>query len=158
MSDAIITGLADAVAYAKIDTLVQECQAEIDALRPAPTPSILEALHDISQTKSLMVTPETFKAVKMSFPVEKPDPSDNPLLAGYTMRYAGVPVHVADIPLEEVLDWSECRSPSRSKRRHAQGIKTRVRITYREVAYLIDTKALSMRLDRMLWDELYGRK
>lgn len=35
-------------------------------------------------------------------------------------------------------DWSRCRSPSRSKRRRAQGIKTRVVITEKPVVLVLD--------------------
>ena len=86
---------------------------------------------------------------------------DNPLLAGATPGYGaesatfntdsgllfGMKVVVADVPPQITYDWSECRSPSRAKRRHARGIPQRVKIIKTDVAYLIDQAALDMGRD-----------
>lgn len=73
---------------------------------------------------------------------------DNPLLAGATPGHLfGMKVVVADVPPQITYDWSECRSPSRAKRRHARGIPQRVKIIKTDVAYLIDQAALDMGRD-----------
>jgi hypothetical protein len=84
---------------------------------------------------------------------------ENPILNGYTTTYLGLPIETIDIPPEEVIDWSGCRSPSRAKRRHARGIPQRVKVTYRERAFLFDKRALGdirRRFDRMVVKMLYG--
>lgn len=48
----------------------------------------------------------------------------------------GLNVVSNELCYREEHDWSACRSPSRSKRRHARGIKTRVRVFHKPVAYL----------------------
>ena len=68
--------------------------------------------------------------------------ADNPILAGGLASYHQIPFHVVDIPKEKVLDWSGCRSPARAKRRHAKGYPQRVKITERDVAYLVDPRVL----------------
>lgn len=84
----------------------------------------------------------------------------NPLMAGYTTSYASIPYDVVNIPPEEVIDWSGCRSPARAKRRHAKGIPQRIKITYRERAYLVDTKAIEnamrIRFERMAYGDIMG--
>lgn len=70
-------------------------------------------------------------------------PADNPILQGYTTSLVGLPVDVVDVPPEEVFDWSGCRSPSRAKRRYARGIPQKVKIERREVAYLVDSRAIA---------------
>ena len=57
----------------------------------------------------------------------------------------GMQIKIADIPAEKVFDWSGCRSPSRARRRHAQGHPQRVKITEREVMYLMDRRAMEFR-------------
>lgn len=69
--------------------------------------------------------------------------TDNPLYAGYTTTLMGIPVKSVNIPPEQVIDWSGCRSPSRAKRRHARGIPQRIKVEYRERAYLIDQSVLT---------------
>lgn len=83
--------------------------------------------------------------------------SDNPLFAGSLRQtYAGMPVEFSDIlPTVIRYDWSDCRSPSRAKRRHARGIKTRVKIIHQDVAYLI-TKKFEYELQKMYLSALYG--
>lgn len=60
----------------------------------------------------------------------------NPLVTGY------LGVEVFDIPPETVYDWSGCRSPARAQRRHKLGFQQRVKITTKDVAYLIDKDAM----------------
>ena len=100
---------------------------------------------------ALAVEARTFKPSRAELP--------NPLLTGYTTSYASIPCHVVDIPPEEVIDWSGCRSQSRAKRRHAKGIPQRIKITYRERAYLVDRKAIAdamlVRFERAAYDELF---
>ncbi len=36
----------------------------------------------------------------------------------------------SDCMVDEVRDWSKCRSPSRARRRHARGIRTRMEIRF----------------------------
>lgn len=57
----------------------------------------------------------------------------------------GMQIKIADVPREKVFDWSDCRSPSRARRRHAQGHPQRVKITEREVMYLMDRRAMEFR-------------
>lgn len=69
----------------------------------------------------------------------------------------------AVLPPEEVFDWSECRSPSRAKRRYARGLLQRVKVAHNEVALLINedtfTRAAANaaeRIDTMFMKQLYG--
>lgn len=68
----------------------------------------------------------------------------NPLVTGYTIerKFRGLGVEVFDIPPETVYDWSGCRSPARAQRRHKLGFQQRVKITTKDVAYLIDKDAM----------------
>lgn len=69
--------------------------------------------------------------------------TDNPIYAGYSARtFCGFPVEVADIPREKVFDWSGCRSPARARRRYKQGHQQRVKISERDVAYLVGKRAV----------------
>ena len=45
----------------------------------------------------------------------------------------GMPIKESIHATELVQDWSKCRSPSRAKRRHAKGIRTRL-VEYRKPA------------------------
>ena len=45
-----------------------------------------------------------------------------------TLQFMMPKVVLDDQLVDRVVDWSLCRSPSRSKRRHRRGIKTRMRI------------------------------
>lgn len=62
----------------------------------------------------------------------------NHLTVGRTQSYMGIEIVPVDIPPEEVIDWSGCRSPSRARRRHARGIPQRITIKRIERAYLIN--------------------
>jgi hypothetical protein len=95
--------------------------------------------------------------VRVSTPPQKPE-IDNPIYAGFTHRYHGIPYEVVDIPPEEVFDWSACRSPSRAKRRHARGIPQRVQITYRERVFLFDRRAFDARFEQMATKLLFNGK
>lgn len=86
-------------------------------------------------------------------------PSGNPLRVGYSQSYASVDIEPVNIPPDEVIDWSGCRSPSRAKRRHARGIPQRIRITYRDRAYLINRDMfdkLARNLDARMIAAIYG--
>ena len=86
-------------------------------------------------------------------------PRGNPLFAGLTeTTFMGLPVEVADIPPQITYDWSGCRSPARAKRRHARGFPQRVKITKRDVAYLVDKAAMRMRaaMERDFVKMIYG--
>jgi len=60
-------------------------------------------------------------------------------------------VEVHDIPPEQVFDWSACRSPARAQRRYRQGHPQRVKISYRERAFLFDKRVLTY------WTNSYER-
>lgn len=101
--------------------------------------TLLQAHPDLmSPRQSLFLSSGYRDAVKAEFSVAE----SNPLYQS-AMSYVGIPVRTFDIPKQKVYDWSGCRSPSRAKRRHARGIQQRVKITERDVAYLIDERALS---------------
>ena len=85
--------------------------------------------------------------------------NDNPLFAGQLASYHGFSLNVVDIPKEKVFDWSGCRSPARAKRRYAKGHPQRVKVTEREVAYLVDTSVLRRYADytdRVIMKALIG--
>lgn len=90
-----------------------------------------------------------------------PPLGDNPIAVGYTQSYMGLPVETFEIPPEEVIDWSGCRSPARAKRRHAQGHPQRIKVTYRERAFLIDRRVLGFdfarRFERGALAAFYGK-
>jgi hypothetical protein len=106
---------------------------------------MVKALADFSPPprQSLMMSAGFRKALARETPPIIGAGDGNPLLHGYTQSYVGIPVEPFAIPPEEVIDWSGCRSPSRAKRRHAQGIPQRIKIEYRERAYLINRDALA---------------
>lgn len=117
------------------DDLLREIMRAASAARPA---------------QSLMISPRALNALKTEFApymVAEPTLSTNPIYAGYTTKFAGVPVEVVDIPPEEIVDWSGCRSPARAKRRRARGFPQRVKITYQERAYLFHRQALANRFE-----------
>lgn len=85
--------------------------------------------------------------------------NNNPLRDGLVNSYHGFAVTVVDLPKEKVFDWSGCRSPARAKRRHARGYPQRVKITERDVAYLVDASVLrgfAHDFDRMAMKALMG--
>lgn len=49
----------------------------------------------------------------------------------------GIDVITSDLMTEDYEDWSACRSPSRAKRRHRRGIKTRMVIRSRPLKYAL---------------------
>lgn len=101
-----------------------------------------KAIEDFRPRQSLMMSAGFRRALaKEAAPIIVD--GGNPLLSGYAQTYAGIPVEMFDIPPEEVIDWSGCRSPSRAKRRHARGIPQRIKVEYRERAYLINRNALA---------------
>lgn len=61
---------------------------------------------------------------------------NNPRHNGAMSSMFGLNVVANEQCYREEFDWSVCRSPSRAKRRHAQGIRTRVKISHKPVAYL----------------------
>lgn len=93
-------------------------------------------------TQRLLI-PNTMKAAVLDMPQRAPATHDSPLFAGYSIERSlcGIPVQFADIPPVITYDWSDCRSPSRAKRRHARGIPQRVKVIKQDVAYLIGPQA-----------------
>jgi hypothetical protein len=111
--------------------------------------------------KTLLVSPGWKREMLAKFAKDSPGPS--PLDAHSVSRsYMGIPFEVADIPPERVEDWSGCRSPARAKRRAKQGHPQRVKVTFREVAFLVDKAALGRgltdRFDRMAVKLALGEK
>lgn len=120
---------------------------------------MMRAIDDMKPAQSLLVSSGVRAQLEADHRANAPTLTDNPIFAGYTQRYMGLPVETFDIPPEEVFDWSGCRSPGRAKRRHARGIPQRVKITYRERAFLFDRRVLTdfmNRFDRMAVKMLYG--
>lgn len=124
---------------------------------------MMRAVNDIEPLPSLLVSRGMRARLEADHSANAPTFTDNPIFPGYTPRYMGLPVETFDIPPEEVFDWSGCRSPSRAKRRHARGIPQRVKITYRERAFLFDRRVLNdiagsfdRMFDRMVVKMLYG--
>lgn len=109
--------------------------------------------------QTLLVSPGMkHEMAKAAFALE-PRITDPPWHVVSRQTFMGLPVRTLDIPPEEVLDWSDCRSPSRAKRRHARGIPQRVKITYRERAYMITDQALAdfnRRFEQMAMKALFG--
>lgn len=104
-----------------------------------------KAMEDFSPPpqQSLLMSAGFRRALAKEAPTFAGVGDSNPLFHGYTQSYAGIAVEKFDIPPEEVIDWSGCRSPSRAKRRHARGIPQRIKIEYRERAYIINKDALA---------------
>lgn len=114
--------------------------------------------HNFRLTASHLLLPPAMKArLQSEAAANASSISDNPLFAGSLRQtYAGMPVEFSDIlPTVIRYDWSDCRSPSRAKRRHARGIKTRVKIIHQDVAYLI-TKKFEYELQKMYLNALSG--
>jgi len=103
-----------------------------------------EALEDYQPRQSLLMSAGFREALAKEAPAIIGTGRSNPLIEGYTQSYAGISIVPADIPPEEVIDWSGCRSPSRAKRRHARGIPQRIKVEYRDRAYLINRRALAL--------------
>lgn len=64
------------------------------------------------------------------------------------MKYLGFDVIISDfLPPKVVYDWSQCRAPSRAKRRYERGIKTRVVIKAEpnNSVYMVGRKAIMSR-------------
>jgi hypothetical protein len=119
---------------------------------------MLKQLEEYQPRESLLMSSGYKREVMKTIPSAAPN-YDNPILGGYTMSYMGLPIENIEIPPEEIIDWSGCRSPSRAKRRHARGIPQRVKITYQERAFLIDKRVISdfrNSFDRMVVKALYG--
>jgi len=105
---------------------------------------IAKALEDYQPRQSLLMSAGFREALAKEAPAIIGTRQSNPLFTGCTQTYAGIDIVPHDIPPEEVIDWSGCRSPSRAKRRHARGIPQRIRIEYQDRAYLIDRRALAL--------------
>jgi len=125
-----------------------------------------KALEDYQPRQSLLMSAGFRRHAMARIPPSKPAGHSNPLLTDYTItqQFMGIPVERFDIPPEEVIDWSGCRSPSRAKRRHARGIPQRIKVEYRERAYLINRDALAKLgagmardLDARLFASIYVR-
>lgn len=124
---------------------------------------IARALGDYKPRQSLLMS-AGYKREVMAHARANAPSYDNPLFAGYTQTYMGLPVETFYIPPEEVIDWSGCRSPSRAKRRHARGIPQRIKIEYRERAYIIDRDvmtgigaAMARDFEALLFASIYAR-
>ena len=102
-----------------------------------------KALENYQPRQSPMMSAGFRRALAKEAPPIMGTGEGNPLLQGYTQSFHGMEVEAFDIPPEEFIDWSGCRSPSRAKRRHARGIPQRIKIQYRERAYLINRDALA---------------
>ncbi len=91
------------------------------------------------QPQQTLLIPKRMRAA-----IETETAASNPLVTGYTIerKFMSLGVEVFDIPPETVYDWSGCRSPARAQRRHKLGFPQRVKVTTREVAYLVDKAAL----------------
>ena len=117
---------------------------------------IAKALDEYWPRQSLLTSAGFRREAVAAIKPAVPEVSNNPLFARYTQSFVGLPVETFDIPPEEVIDWSGCRSPSRAKRRHARGIPQRIKIEYRERAYLINRDALAMRWGREMDARLFA--
>lgn len=120
-----------------------------------------EAVSACELRQSLLVSGGMLAQIKASSRANSPAISSNPIFDGYGYQqsYMGFPVEVHDIPPEQVFDWSACRSPSRARRRYKQGHPQRVKITYRERAFLFDKRVLidwTNRFDRMAVQMMLG--
>ncbi len=116
-------------------------------------------INDAEPQKSLLMSAGFRQTLKRDFDLLLPASARNPILSGYTQSFMGIDIVPVDIPPEEVIDWSGCRSPSRAKRRHAKGIPQRIKIEYRERAFLIHRDALRRMgrdIDARLIASLYG--
>lgn len=135
-----------------------------DGFTPEMLKKMVQMVNEYREPQSLFVSRGWRDALAAEAQTFKFKPSvteaPNPLMAGYTTSYASIPFDVVDIPPEEVIDWSGCRSPARAKRRHAKGIPQRIKIVYQERAYLVDTKAIenAMRIqfERIAYGEIMG--
>ena len=116
-----------------------------DAFTADMLKDIAKAMENYQPRQSLLMSAGFRREAMARIPAATSADQSNPLLAGYaiTQSFMGVPVERFDIPPEEVIDWSGCRSPSRAKRRHARGIPQRIKIELRERAYLINRDALA---------------
>ena len=116
--------------------------------------------HAFRQRQTLLVSP----GWKREMLGRMAKASASPVIGAEYMvsRYMGMPFEVMDIPRERVEDWSGCRSPARAKRRAKLGHPQRVKVTYRERAFVVDKAALSLevmgRFDRMAVEALFGEK
>lgn len=117
-----------------------------DAFSANMIEDIAKAMENYQPRQSLLMSAGFRREAMARIPAATSADQSNPLLAGYaiTQSFMGVPVERFDIPPEEVIDWSGCRSPSRAKRRHARGIPQRIKIELRERAYLINRDALAL--------------
>ena len=117
-----------------------------------------KALDEYKPRQSLLMSAGFHREALAVLKPTVPEVRDNPLFGDYTTTrsLAGIPVETFRIPPEEVIDWSGCRSPSRAKRRHARGFPQRIKIEYRERAYLINRDALAMRWGREMDARLFA--
>ncbi len=115
-----------------------------------------KALDEYKPRQSLLVSAGFRREAMAVIKPAVPEVRDNPLFAGYTQSFVGLPVETFNIPPEEVIDWSGCRSPSRAKRRHARGFPQRIKIEHRERAYLINRDALAKSWGRELDARLFA--
>lgn len=120
---------------------------------------MIEAVRTYEPRQSLLVSSGMLDRLKSAHSANAPTAVGNPIFAGYQQSYAGFPVEVHDIPPEQVFDWSACRSPARAMRRYRQGHPQRVKITYRERAFLFDKRILTdwtNRYERMAVQMMFG--
>lgn len=102
--------------------------------------------------QTLMISRGLMRSMENAALNLEPTRTRNPIFDGYRTRttFMGFGVEVAEIPPETVYDWSECRSPARAQRRHKMGKPQRVKVGTRDVAYLVDKKAIGRISDA--WD------
>lgn len=76
--------------------------------------------------------------------------------AKYPPTFQGIEVRVSDMLTMSVEDWFACRSPSRARRRHARGIRTRmvVRQVPSNEMFLVKAKPPYYVVHPELWDKL----
>ncbi len=117
---------------------------------------MMKAVDEYAPRQSLLMSAGFRREVLAASKPAAPKGHSNLLLGDYTQSYAGIPIETFDIPPEEVIDWSGCRSPSRAKRRHARGIPQRIKVEYRERAYLINRDALALGWGRDLDARLFA--
>lgn len=120
---------------------------------------MIESVRTYEPRQSLLVSSGVLAQLKSAASSNASHAADNLIFHGYQQSYAGFPVEVHDIPPEQVFDWSACRSPARARRRYRQGHPQRVKITYRERAFLFDKRGLTdwvNRYERMAVQMMLG--
>lgn len=116
---------------------IEDMLAALDQMKPA------------FPSQTFLVSPKTRASLEAATFNSGPNVIPSSPLAEYSIKktFMGIGMEVHDIPPEVVYDWSDCRSPARAQRRHKLGYLQRVKITHKEVAYLVDKDALRRMTD-----------